>query len=49
MPQELLEETEEILEKWKHPDPYYPPTAPGGENADTQYQSFHAEVFRFQI
>ncbi|KAF2730270.1 hypothetical protein EJ04DRAFT_515396 [Polyplosphaeria fusca] len=26
----LIKETEEILEKWKHPDPYRPPTAPGG-------------------
>ena len=26
----LLQETEELLEKWKHPDPYRPPTAPGG-------------------
>ncbi|KAF2862146.1 hypothetical protein K470DRAFT_243739 [Piedraia hortae CBS 480.64] len=27
---ELLDQTEAILEKWKHPDPYRPPTAPGG-------------------
>ncbi|KAK5126354.1 hypothetical protein LTR85_010590 [Meristemomyces frigidus] len=27
---ELVEQTEAILEKWKHPDPYRPPTAPGG-------------------
>ncbi|KAE9988197.1 hypothetical protein EG328_000153 [Venturia inaequalis] len=26
----LIEETEALLEKWKHPDPYRPPTAPGG-------------------
>ncbi|TID13976.1 hypothetical protein E6O75_ATG07208 [Venturia nashicola] len=26
----LIEETESLLEKWKHPDPYRPPTAPGG-------------------
>ncbi|KAI4165051.1 MAG: hypothetical protein LQ342_001328 [Letrouitia transgressa] len=26
----LFQETEELLEKWKHPDPYIPPTAPGG-------------------
>ncbi|EGP83537.1 uncharacterized protein MYCGRDRAFT_29525, partial [Zymoseptoria tritici IPO323] len=26
----LVEQTEELLEKWKHPDPYRPPTAPGG-------------------
>lgn len=28
--QVLLEQTEELLQKWKHPDPYKPPTAPGG-------------------
>jgi hypothetical protein len=28
--QALFEETEALLEKWKHPDPYRPPTAPGG-------------------
>ncbi|EXA42797.1 NADH dehydrogenase (ubiquinone) 1 beta subcomplex 9 [Fusarium oxysporum f. sp. conglutinans race 2 54008] len=26
----LLTETEKLLESWKHPDPYTPPTAPGG-------------------
>ncbi|KAK6952703.1 hypothetical protein Daesc_004995 [Daldinia eschscholtzii] len=26
----LLSETEKLLETWKHPDPYCPPTAPGG-------------------
>ncbi|EDN95083.1 hypothetical protein SS1G_10958 [Sclerotinia sclerotiorum 1980 UF-70] len=26
----LFKETEDLLEKWKHPDPYRPPTAPGG-------------------
>jgi hypothetical protein len=30
MTQELIEQTEALLEKWKHPDPYRPPTAPGG-------------------
>jgi NADH dehydrogenase (ubiquinone) 1 beta subcomplex subunit 9 len=28
--QDLVRETEKLLEKWKHPDPYRPPTAPGG-------------------
>ncbi|RVD84491.1 uncharacterized protein DFL_006240 [Arthrobotrys flagrans] len=28
--QALIAETEAELEKWKHPDPYLPPTAPGG-------------------
>ncbi|KAK7529192.1 hypothetical protein BKA81DRAFT_411385 [Phyllosticta paracitricarpa] len=27
---DLLKETEDLLEHWKHPDPYVPPTAPGG-------------------
>ncbi|KAH8751391.1 complex 1 protein [Diaporthe sp. PMI_573] len=26
----LLKETEKLLDTWKHPDPYAPPTAPGG-------------------
>ncbi|KAL9123207.1 MAG: hypothetical protein Q9187_000224 [Circinaria calcarea] len=26
----LFQEAEVLLEKWKHPDPYRPPTAPGG-------------------
>lgn len=26
----LFRETEKLLEKFKHPDPYRPPTAPGG-------------------
>lgn len=25
-----MDEAEALLEKWKHPDPYRPPTAPGG-------------------
>jgi len=29
-PQLIIEETENLLEKWKHPDPYRAPTAPGG-------------------
>ena len=28
--QVLFTETENLLAKWKHPDPYRPPTAPGG-------------------
>jgi len=28
--QALFEETESLLGKWKHPDPYHAPTAPGG-------------------
>ncbi|QIX00179.1 hypothetical protein AMS68_005696 [Peltaster fructicola] len=26
----IIEQTQDLLEKWKHPDPYRPPTAPGG-------------------
>lgn len=32
--QDLIKETEKLLENWKHPDPYRPPTAPGGEMAN---------------
>lgn len=28
--QALISETEKLLDSWKHPDPYIPPTAPGG-------------------
>lgn len=28
----LFHEAESLLEKWKHPDPYHPPTAPGGKS-----------------
>jgi NADH dehydrogenase (ubiquinone) 1 beta subcomplex subunit 9 len=28
--QALFQEAEAELEKWKHPDPYHAPTAPGG-------------------
>jgi NADH dehydrogenase (ubiquinone) 1 beta subcomplex subunit 9 len=34
MHQELITETEALLEKWKHPDPYRPPTAPGGTHVE---------------
>jgi NADH dehydrogenase (ubiquinone) 1 beta subcomplex subunit 9 len=33
----LFNETEKLLEKWKHPDPYRPPTAPGGKPAVCQW------------
>jgi len=26
----VFKEAEDLLEKWKHPDPYHAPTAPGG-------------------
>lgn len=26
----LILEAEDLLDKWKHPEPYRPPTAPGG-------------------
>ena len=26
----LIQETEDLLDKWKHPEPYRPPGAPGG-------------------
>ena len=30
-PQALFQEAEDLLETWKHPDPYNAPTAPGGK------------------
>ncbi|KAK5172720.1 uncharacterized protein LTR77_002840 [Saxophila tyrrhenica] len=27
---EIIEQTEQLLDSYKHPDPYRPPTAPGG-------------------
>ncbi|TVY59221.1 NADH dehydrogenase [ubiquinone] 1 beta subcomplex subunit [Lachnellula suecica] len=29
-PRQQRAKTEDLLEKWKHPDPYHAPTAPGG-------------------
>jgi NADH dehydrogenase (ubiquinone) 1 beta subcomplex subunit 9 len=37
--QELIKETEALLEKWKHPDPYRAPTAPGGSLLQAGYVS----------
>jgi hypothetical protein len=31
--QALFQEAEDLLEKWKHPDPYHAPTAPGGSSS----------------
>jgi NADH dehydrogenase (ubiquinone) 1 beta subcomplex subunit 9 len=28
-----MQEAEALLERWKHPDPYRPPTAPGGASS----------------
>ena len=41
MVQILFNETEKLLEKWKHPDPYRPPTAPGGM-ADCPINQVHS-------
>ncbi|KAI9798552.1 MAG: hypothetical protein M1833_004689 [Piccolia ochrophora] len=35
---ELIQETEQILQKWKHPDPYLYPTAPGGSKYERNLQ-----------
>ncbi|THV48698.1 hypothetical protein BGAL_0232g00020 [Botrytis galanthina] len=35
----LFRETEDLLEKWKHPDPYRPPTAPGGSKYERNLPS----------
>ncbi|KAJ3468377.1 hypothetical protein MRS44_002442 [Fusarium solani] len=37
--QALLSETEKLLESWKHPDPYTPPTAPGGSKFERNLPS----------
>ena len=53
----LIKETEDLLEKWKHPDPYKPPTAPGGmtlvpidlvliKQARNMSETFHAHSLR---
>lgn len=34
--QELFEQTEALLDKWKHPEPFRPATAPGGAIILTQ-------------
>ncbi|XP_044715462.1 complex 1 protein (LYR family) domain-containing protein [Hirsutella rhossiliensis] len=35
----LLSETEKLLDSWKHPDPYIPPTAPGGSKYERNMPS----------
>ncbi|PQK10712.1 hypothetical protein BB8028_0002g10310 [Beauveria bassiana] len=35
----LLSETEKLLNGWKHPDPYVPPTAPGGSKYERNMPS----------
>ncbi|PQE13288.1 hypothetical protein CJF31_00008288 [Rutstroemia sp. NJR-2017a BVV2] len=35
----LYKETEDLLMKWKHPDPYRPPTAPGGSKYERNLPS----------
>ncbi|EAS36777.3 LYR family protein [Coccidioides immitis RS] len=35
----LFQETEKLLEKWKHPDPYRPPTAPGGSKYERNLEA----------
>ncbi|EGX96549.1 Complex 1 LYR protein [Cordyceps militaris CM01] len=35
----LLSETEKLLSGWKHPDPYVPPTAPGGSKYERNLPS----------
>jgi len=35
----LFEETEKLLEEWKHPDPYHAPTAPGGSKYERNLQA----------
>ncbi|KAH6649673.1 hypothetical protein F5144DRAFT_553742 [Chaetomium tenue] len=39
----LLKETEKLLEKWKHPDPYVHPTAPGGSKYERNLPAPHID------
>ncbi|KAK4099966.1 complex 1 protein [Parathielavia hyrcaniae] len=39
----LLKETENLLEKWKHPDPYCHPTAPGGSKYERNIPAPHLD------
>ncbi|KAL2179406.1 uncharacterized protein P884DRAFT_238687 [Thermothelomyces heterothallicus CBS 202.75] len=39
----LLKETEKLLEKWKHPDPYVHPTAPGGSKYERNLPAPHLD------
>ncbi|KAK4041036.1 hypothetical protein C8A01DRAFT_15187 [Parachaetomium inaequale] len=39
----LLKETEKLLEKWKHPDPYVHPTAPGGSKYERNLPAPHMD------
>lgn len=34
-----MDQTEALLKKWKHPDPYRPPTAPGGSKYERNLQA----------
>lgn len=46
--QVLLQETEKLLENWKHPDPYRPPTAPGGMCFDMALQPGNQSLILFK-
>lgn len=41
--QEIIKQTEELLEKWKHPDPYRAPTAPGGSKYERNLPAPYTE------
>nr|POF15284.1 nadh dehydrogenase [ubiquinone] 1 beta subcomplex subunit 9 [Quercus suber] len=40
---EIIQQTEELLEKWKHPDPYRAPTAPGGSKYERNLPAPYTE------
>lgn len=42
--QALISETEKLLDSWKHPDPYIPPTAPGGTSLYNAQANFRVNV-----
>ncbi|CAG8961265.1 hypothetical protein HYFRA_00013544 [Hymenoscyphus fraxineus] len=39
----LFQEAEDLLEKWKHPDPYAHPTAPGGSKYERNIPAPHLD------
>lgn len=41
----LFNETEKLLEKWKHPDPYRPPSAPGGREDQSVKNAIQLTTF----
>jgi hypothetical protein len=47
--QAIIDEAEALLEKWKHPDPYRPPTAPGGMDIMILKEVHLLSVYRLKV